>query len=122
PPGHFGQAPGQQFLRVERRLARQQFVEQDSQTINVRPRINVQAGHLRLFRAHIRRRADELLEGREERLVRERPGSGLGDSKINNLWDGHAVVDGDEYVGRFDIPMDEAFLVRVLDGLAYLGE
>ena len=112
----------EQLAGIERRPARQQFIKQDPQAVDVGARINVQAGHLRLLRTHIRRRADELLEGGEERLVRERPGSGLGDSKINNLWDRHAVVDGDEDVGRFDIPMDDAFLVRVLDGLAYLGE
>jgi hypothetical protein len=27
-----------------------------------------------------------------------------------------------EYVGWFDVPMDDSFLMRVLNGLAYLGE
>ena len=49
--------------------ARQQFVEQHAERVDVAARVDVQAAHLRLLRTHVGRRADELLELREERLV-----------------------------------------------------
>ena len=68
-PAHLVQARCQQLLRVERRLAGQQFVEQHAQAVDVAARVDVQPAHLRLLRTHVGRRADELLERREERLV-----------------------------------------------------
>ena len=58
-----------QPILVERRGARQQLVQQHAQRIDVAPRVDVQAGHLRLFGAHVERRADHLGEAREQRLL-----------------------------------------------------
>ena len=111
-----------QFLRIERRAAGQQFVEQHAQAVDVAARVNVQPAHLRLLRTHVGRRADELLQLREDRLVRQPPFGGLGDAEINHLRHRHAVVQRDEDVRRLDVAVDDALLMRVLDGLADLDE
>jgi hypothetical protein len=63
-----------------------------------------------------------LLEGGEDRLIRELAFCRLGDAEINHLGDGHTVVDCDENVRRFEVAVDDALLVRVLNGLANLDE
>ena len=64
-----------------------------------------------------------MLEGGEERLVGEPLAArGLGDAEVNHLGHRHAVVDGDENVRGLDVAVNDALLVRVLDGLANLDE
>ena len=43
---------------------------------------------------------------------------GLGDAEVDDLGDGHAVVERDEDVGRLDVAVDDPLLVGVLDGAA----
>ncbi len=51
------------------------------------------AAHLRLLRAHVGGRADELLERGVNRLVGQAlVAGGFGDAEVNDLGDGHAVV------------------------------
>ncbi len=85
-----------QFLGVEGRAAHQQFIEQYSQAVDVAARVYVQPAHLRLFRTHIRRRADELLQLRVHRRVGQPPFRGLGDAKINHLGHWDTIMQGDE--------------------------
>ena len=47
---------------------------------------------------------------------------GFGDAEINHLGHGHVVVLGDQNIRRFDVAMNDALLMRVLDGLANLDE
>ena len=49
-------------------------------------------------------------------------GGGFGNAEINHLGHRHAVVERDQDVGGLDVPMDDALLVRVLDGVANLHE
>ncbi len=105
---HFIQTGSEQFLLIERRAAREQFVEQHAQAVDVAARVNVQAGHHRLLGTHVGRCADELLEGGEERLVGQPSLRGLGDAEVNHLGDGHAVVDGDEDVRGLDVAVNDA--------------
>ena len=62
----------QQFAWRQTASPGEQFVEQDPQAVDVAARINVQPAQFGLLRAHIGRRADELLEGGENRLVGQR--------------------------------------------------
>ena len=111
------------LLGVERRLAGQQFVKQHAQAVNVAARVNVQPAHLRLLRTHVGGRADELLEGGEERLVGQVwPCVALAMPKSITLGTGTPSCIGDQDVRRLDVAMDDALLVRVLDGLANLDE
>ena len=111
-----------QLLFIKRRAARQQFVKQHAQAVDVAARVNVQSAHLRLLRTHVGRRADELMQLRIDRRVRQPAFRRLGDAEINHLGHRHAVMQRDEDVRRLDVAMDDPFLVRVLDGLADLDE
>src|SRR2546425_12698240 len=69
------------------------------------------------------RSADELLELSEECFLSQAlVGRGLGNSKINDFWNGYAIVQRHQNVGRLDIPVDDALLVRMLNGPADLAE
>ena len=59
---------------------------------------------------------------REDRLVRQLLLRGLGDAEVDHLRHRHAVVQRHEDVRRLDVAVDDALLVRVLDGLADLDE
>jgi hypothetical protein len=50
------------------------------------------------------------------------PGRGFGNAKVDHLWHGHSVVDADQDVRRLDVPMNDAFLMGVLDGMADLDK
>jgi hypothetical protein len=71
-----------------------------------------------LLGAHVLRRADDGPELGEERAFGQPLVDGLGDAEIDDLGDGLAVVERDQDVGRFDVAVDDALLVGVLDGLA----
>ena len=53
------------LFSIERRFPGQQFIEQNSQAVDVATGINVQAAHLRLLGTHISGSANELLKGRK---------------------------------------------------------
>ena len=55
-------------------------------------------------------------------LSRQPSLGGLGDAEINHLGHRHAVVQRDQDVRGLDVAVDDALLVRVLDGLADLDE
>ena len=118
----FIQARLQKFLGIKGRHPREQFVKQHAQRVNIAARVDVQPAHFRLLRAHVRRRADELLECREQRLVGQSPLRGLGDSEINHLRHRHAVVQRYQDVRWLDVAMDDSLLMRVLDRVANLRE
>ena len=73
------------FLRVERRAAGQQFVEQHTQAVDVAARIDVQPAHLRLLGAHVSRRADKLMHLRVNGRVGQPAFRRLGDAKVYHL-------------------------------------
>ncbi len=56
------------------------------------------------------------------RLVGQRLVDGFGDAEVDHLGDRHVVVVGDQDVRRLDVPVDDAFLMGVLDRLADLDE
>ena len=80
--------------------------------------------HLGLLGTHVGRRADELLERGEERLVGQASRRRLGDAEVDHLRASRrvAVVDGHEDVRRLDVAVNDSLLMRVLDGLANLNE
>src|SRR2546425_6812247 len=47
---------------------------------------------------------------------------GFGDAEVDNLGYSHAIVDRDQNVRGFEVAMDDALLVGMLDGLADLRE
>ena len=117
------QTCGLEFFRVERCLAGQQFIEQHAQAVDVCARVDVQTAHLRLLRAHVGRRANELLEAGEHCLIRElNVGGRFGDAEIDHLGDRHAIMQCHQDVGGLDVTVNDPFLMGVLHGMADLDE
>src|SRR6185436_13574114 len=103
------------LLPVEWCSPDQQFVEKNSEAVDVAARIHVQSAHLGLFRTDVSRCANELLELRINRLICELAGGGFGDPEINYLGDRHAIVECDEDVRGLDVAVNDSLLVRMLD-------
>jgi hypothetical protein len=112
-----------QCLGIKRGSPGQQFVKQHAQAVDVGSSIDVQAGQARLLRTHVGGRSQKLLERGKNRLVRQGlVGRGLGNSKINHLRHRHPVVVGHQNVGRLEVAMDDALLVRMLHCVANQDE
>ena len=103
-------------------MAGEQLVEQDPQRVNVAARVDIERAHLRLLRAHVGRGAYEQFEGGEERFVGQSLIGRFRDAKVNHLGHRFAILERDQDVRRFDIAVDNALLVRVLQGMADLDE
>ena len=69
----------------------------------------------RLFGGHISRRAEDLSLHRHRDLA----GRSLGQTEIHDVW---FVVRVDHDIAGFDVPVNDAGLVRVLDGAGDLGD
>ena len=80
------------------------------------------AGHFRLLGAHVIGRTDHLAKLGEHRLLGELLAGRLGHAEVDHLGHGPAVVACDQHVRRFEIAVNDAFLVRVLHRLADLDE
>ena len=112
----------QKLLRVERCLASQQFVEQHPQGVDVAPSVDVFAVGSSLFGTHVRRRAHELVKASENGPLGEPLRGGLGDAEINHLRHRPIVLHAYEHVGRLQVTVNDALLVRVLHRLTHLHE
>ena len=112
----------QRAVDVERLGPRQQLVEQHAERVDVGARVDVEPGLLGLLGRHVVGRADHLLIAREQRLLRELRVGRLRDAEVDDRRLGLAVVQRDEHVGRLDVTMDDALVMRVLDRVAHLGE
>ncbi len=99
----------------------EQLVQQRAQAVNIAPRVDVDPAHVHLLGAHVNGRAQQLVVPREIRVQLGLVG-GLGDSEVDDLWQRLSVELGHENIGRFDVAMDHALLVRVQDRVAHLDE
>ena len=59
---------------------------------------------------------------RVDGVVRQSALRRLGDAEVDHLGHRHAVVQRDEDVRRLDVAVDDALLMRVLDGVTDLDE
>ena len=112
---------GRRRIRIrglERQRAGEQLVQHDAERIDVRARVDIERRELRLLRAHVLRRADQVTDHRVRaaRLLVER--HGLGDAEVDHLGARPAVDLRDQQVAGLEVAMDHALLVRVLHGLA----
>lgn len=108
-----------QPLPRQRRAAGHQFIEQHAQAVDVRARIDIDRIELCLLRAHVLQRADDAAEAREQRTLGKRLAHRLSHAEIDDFWHRLAVITGDEDIRGLDIPMNDAFLMSVLNGLTY---
>ena len=112
----------QKVLGVERSVTRQKFIEEYAQAVDVAARVDIQPAHLRLFRAHVSGRADELVQFRIDSAVGQAALRGFGDAEVNDLRNRHAVVQGDQNVRRLQVAVDDSLLMCMLYGVADLDE
>ena len=90
--------------------------------VDVRACVDVLRGHLRLFRAHVLGRPDELALLGEDGLLRQSLVECLGHTEVDDLWNHPVFLGRDKDVGGLDVPVNDPLLVGVLDGVADLHE
>ena len=79
-------------------------------------------GNVSLLRTHVVGRADDAAEfGVHSSFGQAGPG-GFGQSKVDDLGNGLLIQLLDQYVGRFQIAVDDRFLMRMLHTLTDLHE
>jgi hypothetical protein len=115
-----GQSSASQTLRIEGRGAGEQLVEQHTERVHVRARVDV--ARVDLLGAHVGGRADELARLRQQRVRLEAALDRLGDAEVDHLRLRATVDLRDQHVGRLDVAVDHALVVRVLDRFANLDE
>ena len=102
--------------------AGEEFVQQHAKAVDVGARVDVLAGQAELLRTHVGGRADELPEAGGEGLLGQGLLDRLGNTEVDDFRGRPAILQRDEYVRRLEVAMDDAFLVRVLNGAADLDE
>ena len=108
--------PRQRRLRgpaEERRLAAEHFVENARERVSVRSAVDLPFA-TGLFGAHVIRRAHG--QSRDGQLSRLRGPQRTSDPKVGD----HRVTTLEEYVRRLDVPVDDVFVVSVLQRISYL--
>jgi hypothetical protein len=96
----------------------QELVEEDPQRVDVGPRVDIQAAHLGLLGAHVRRRADHLREVGEERLFGQLLADRLGDAEIDDLDHRLVVVERHHDVEGLEVAVDDPLSAHVRSGPA----
>jgi hypothetical protein len=97
--------------------ADQQLVENDTQGVDVGPRVDVHRRGVGLLGGHVHRRADDR-SGVLQALVGQVEFRGLGDAEVDDLRGGPAVDFGDEDIAGLEVAVDDPLLVGVLHGPA----
>jgi hypothetical protein len=106
-----------QSLPVQRRGPGQELVQKHAEGIDVATRIDVELVELRLLGAHVFERADDGPKLREQCLLRELGTGCLDNAEVDHLGHRLRIVDANHDVGWFDITVDDALVVGVLDRL-----
>ena len=117
-PPHLVHTGRAQRVLFKRRVAREQFVEQHAQRIDVAARIDIHAALTGLLGAHVERRAHHLTQAGVERLLGQLLAHGFGDAKVDDLGHRPDVMHFDQHVTGLEIAVDHAFLMRVLHAVA----
>jgi hypothetical protein len=108
-----------ELVPLDGRGAGEELVEEYAEGIDIGAGVDVDGVGLGLLGAHVLGGADELSVLGEEGLLRQTVVDGLGDAEVDDLGGGFAVVgEGDEDVGGFEVAVNDALVVGVLDGLA----
>ena len=107
-----------QVFAAQRRCASQQFVEKHAQAVDVAAGVDVELVQLSLLRGHVFEGPNHGAEAGEEGALSQLLAHGFGYAEVNHLRHRPAIIEGHEHVGRFDVAVDDALLMGVLDGLA----
>ena len=115
---HVQGCPFDRIIGVERQLAGEQLVGDDAERVDVALRVDVL--HRELLRAHVRRRTEHDAERRQLGIA---TAGALGDAEIEHLDEVRCSSGrGDDDVVRLEIAMDDAAVVRLLEGAADLTQ
>ena len=109
------------LVRIEWEPADEQLIEQDAKGVHVGCGIDIRR-QCRLLGTHVLERSEDHALTALRRGGVPSPSDGLRGSKIDDLRQRVAIPLGDEHVRWLQVAMDDALLVRVLDGRAYLHE
>ena len=107
---------------VERQRPDQHFIEQDAERIDVAARVHVDGRQLCLLGAHVLGRAEKAPELGEQGPLGQRLRDRLRDAEVDDARDGMVVSDRDQHIGRLQVAVNDALLVRMLDAVAELDE
>ena len=110
-----------QLRRRERQLADEQFVEHHAEREDVCARVDVGVAAIRLLGGHVFGRADHLACFREQRGFDELLAERLGEAEVDDLDARRRGVAADEHVGRLEVAVHDALVVRVLHCVADLS-
>src|SRR4051812_3759065 len=99
---------------VEGCRARQKFVKQHAQRVDVATGVDVHARKLGLLGAHVEWSTDELVEFGEQRPLGERPAGRLGHAEVDDFGYGRVVDDRYQDIGGLQIAVNDPLLVGVL--------
>ncbi len=100
-----------------RQLARQQFIQNDSKRIKIRPMINV-IGAFNLFRSHVVHGTQNLPRCRQREIVNGR----IEEFRQTKIRDLNLARFVDQNIFRFDVAVDYTFFVSILKRIANLGD
>ena len=102
---------------AQRQFTGEHLVEDDAQRVDVRPVVHA-LGMLDLFRRHIVRRAHDLPHAGQMEVLRL-AAQDFGQAEVGDLC---AALLVQQHVLRLDVAVHDAFVVRILEGLANLGD
>ncbi len=104
---------------LQRCGACEQLVKQYTERIHIATGVDPQRIHFGLFGTHVLEGSDQCSVLGEQCFFGQLLFDGFGDAEVDDLGNGFVVVHRDEHVGGLDVPMDDALLMGVLDGLAH---
>src|SRR5262249_26094215 len=94
------------------------FVEEDTQRVDIGASVDIELIELGLLGAHVFDGAHDLAQLGEHRFFGQLLANGFSYAEIDDLGNGAIVKLGHEDIAGLEVAVDDAVLMRVLNGLA----
>ena len=121
-PKRLGEDRLRQAMLIEWRRSGEQFVQQDTEGVDVAAGVDIDLTQLGLFRRHVLQCADHLPEPCEHGAIGQSLFQGLGHAEVDDLGNRLSVIQAYQDIGGLDISVDDPLLVRMLDCVADRNE